>query len=140
MIAGMDHTSSTGPSPGRLETTAAGDVSTAVASICEAAQTAGMTVFARIDHAVGARDAGLELADEVLLIVGAPKVGTALMQAAPRAGLDLPLHVLVWDDAGTTRITWRDPRLLAAEHPLDGLAGVLDAMGAALLKLVGATA
>ena len=113
-------------------------VEATVDAICEAALAAGMTVFARVDHAAGARTAGLQLPDEVLLLVGAPKVGTALMQAAPQAGLDLPLHILIWDDAGTTRITWRDPHVLATEHRLEGLADVLDAMDAGLRKIVGA--
>lgn len=122
----------------RQETSASGDVHATVGALCEAARAAGMTVFARVDHGAGAREVGLELRDEVLLLIGAPKVGTALMQAAPRAGLDLPLHVLVWDDDGTTRITWRDPRALAAEHRLQGLPTVLDAMDAGLRKVVDA--
>jgi uncharacterized protein (DUF302 family) len=103
-------------------------VSEVVARLADAASERGMTVFATIDHAAAARVAGLALHDEVVVILGAPKVGTALMAADARAGLDLPLRVLVWDDEGTTRLTWRDPRGLRAAHRLDQLDGALQAM------------
>jgi uncharacterized protein (DUF302 family) len=41
----------------------------------------GMTVFARIDHAAGAAEAGLPLRPTELLIFGSAKAGTPLMQA-----------------------------------------------------------
>ena len=50
----------------------------------------GITVFARIDHGGGARAAGLELADEELVIFGDPRAGTPLMQANPEIGYELP--------------------------------------------------
>jgi uncharacterized protein (DUF302 family) len=67
----------------------------------------GITVFARIDHAAGARKAGLELADEEVLIFGDPRVGTRLMQADAAVGYELPLRLLVWDAGGQTRIGYR---------------------------------
>jgi uncharacterized protein (DUF302 family) len=109
-----------------------------VAAIAEAAQAAGMTVFATVDHAAGARDVGLELPDEVVIFIGAPKVGTALMQADPRAGLDLPLRLLVWDDDGIIRVAWRDPRTLAAEYQLQGLDPTLAQMAAGVRKVLAA--
>lgn len=68
-----------------------------------------IVLFARIDHAGGARAAGLELADEELLIFGDPRAGTLLMQGDPSIGYELPLRLLVWDDAGHTRIGYRPP-------------------------------
>ena len=35
-----------------------------------------------------------------LLIFGSPKAGTPLMLAAPTMAIDLPLKMLVWQDAG----------------------------------------
>jgi uncharacterized protein (DUF302 family) len=115
-------------------------VADVAARLADAARGRGMTVFATIDHAAGARDAGLALHDEVVVVFGAAKVGTALMAADARAGLDLPLRVLIWDDEGTTRLTWREPAELAAVHGLQGLDGPLQAMHDALEHVVAAAA
>jgi uncharacterized protein (DUF302 family) len=96
----------------------------------------GIEVFARIDHAGGARAAGLELADEVLLVFGNPAVGTALMQADPAAGIDLPLRVLVWSADGATGVGFRDPHELAADFRLAGQEGVLGRLRGLLDQLV----
>ncbi|WP_200248772.1 DUF302 domain-containing protein [Lamprobacter modestohalophilus] len=80
----------------------------------------GVTVFARIDHSAGAKDAGLTLRPMQLLIFGNPKAGTPLMQAAPTIGLDLPLKVLAWeDDAGKVHVVWNSPSYLIERHGLD---------------------
>jgi uncharacterized protein (DUF302 family) len=73
----------------------------------------GITVLARIDHAAGARKAGLTLADEAVLIFGDPRVGTPLMQADATIGYELPLRLLVWDAGGQTKIGYRPPTELA---------------------------
>ena len=65
-----------------------GGVPAAVARVEAALDRLGVTVFARIDHAAAARAVGLELPDEVVLVFGDPAVGTALMQADPRVGIE----------------------------------------------------
>jgi uncharacterized protein (DUF302 family) len=60
----------------------------------------GLTVFARIDHAAGAKKVDLDLRPTELIIFGSAKVGTPLMQAQQTMGLDLPLKVLAWQDDG----------------------------------------
>lgn len=106
-------------------------VAAAVEALQEALERRGVEVFAVVDHAAGARSAGLELADEVVVIFGNPAVGTPIMQAEPRAGIDLPLRMLIWDDDGTTRIAYEDPHALAARFglpslpQLEGMAGLL---------------
>ncbi len=85
-----------------------------------AVQAAGMTVFARIDHAAGAMQAGLELRPTTLLIFGNARGGTPLMRAAQTMGIDLPLRALIWDDAsGKTWLSYNEPAWLAARHGLD---------------------
>ena len=64
----------------------------------------GMKVFARIDHAAGAAEAGLELRPTELIIFGNARGGTPLMRSAQTVGIDLPLKALVWEDAAGT--TW----------------------------------
>src|SRR4051794_40071273 len=81
----------------------------------------GMTVFARIDHAAGAAQAGLPLRPTELLIFGNAKAGTPLMQAEQVIGIDLPLKALVWQDAaGVTWLSYNDPTWLARRHGLAG--------------------
>jgi uncharacterized protein (DUF302 family) len=81
----------------------------------------GMTVFARIDHAAGATEAGLSLPPTELLIFGNAKAGTPLMQAVQTVGVDLPLKALVWQDAsGGTWLSYNDPGWLAQRHGLGG--------------------
>ncbi|TMC25725.1 MAG: DUF302 domain-containing protein [Chloroflexi bacterium] len=94
----------------------------------------GMTVFARIDHAAAAVAAGLSLRPTALLIFGSAKAGTPLMQSAQTIGIDLPLKILVWQDAaGSTWTSYNDPAWLAKRHAVgpEVLAAV-SAMAAAL--------
>jgi uncharacterized protein (DUF302 family) len=89
----------------------------------------GLRLFAVIDQAAEARQAGLELRDTTLVLFGSPAAGTPVMVAAPLAAVDLPLKVLVWDDAGQTKISYNDPGWLAARHHLsDELAANLAAI------------
>jgi len=97
----------------------------------------GMAVFARIDHAAGAKDAGLSLLPTLLLIFGNAKGGTPLMQDKQTIGIDLPLKALAWEDAsGKTWLSYNDLEWLAQRHDLDakvdnvvkGLAAVLGAI------------
>jgi uncharacterized protein (DUF302 family) len=96
-----------------------------------------ITVFARIDHAAAAREAGLQLADEELVIFGDPRAGTLLMQTDPAVGLELPLKVLVWDADGVTTIGYRPPAELADLYPIANLTEVLERMQALLETVVG---
>jgi uncharacterized protein (DUF302 family) len=75
----------------------------------------GIAVFARIDHAAGARKAGLTLANEEVLIFGNPQAGTPLMQADPTIGYELPLRLLVWEADGQTKIGYLPPTELVTD-------------------------
>ena len=94
-----------------------------------------ITVVARIDHAAGARQAGLELPDEQVLVFGDPNAGTLLMQEDATVGYELPLRVLVWDDGGETKIVWRPPPELAGDYRLSAHAVVLQKMQGLLGQL-----
>ena len=79
----------------------------------------GMTVFARIDHAAGAAEAGLSLRPTELLVFGNAKGGTPLMQSNQMIGIDLPLKALVWqDETGKIWLSYNDPSWLAKRHEL----------------------
>ena len=88
----------------------------------------GLTLFARIDHAAGARAAGLDLPDEVVLLFGDPRVGTLLMQEAPAVGIALPLRMLVWLEDGVTRIGFEEPAELAERYGITRHAETLEQM------------
>jgi len=85
----------------------------------------GMRLFAVIDQAAEARQAGLTLRETTLVIFGGPKAGTPVMAASPLAALDLPLKVLIWADEGQAKVSYYAPAALAASHRLpDNLAGI----------------
>jgi uncharacterized protein (DUF302 family) len=80
----------------------------------------GFTVFNVIDHSGVAERAGVEMAESKLVMFGKPAVGAATMVAAPLAGLDIPLKVLVWEDShGAVSVSYNSPEFLAQRHHLD---------------------
>ena len=113
-----------------------GDVAAVVDRLTADLRDRGVEVFATIDHAAGARAAGLDLADEVLLVFGDPAVGTALMRADPRSGMDLPLRMLVWSQDGTTRLGYQDPAVLADRYEVGSEQATLGKLRGLLEQLV----
>jgi len=93
-----------------------------------------LTVFAHVDHAAGAAAAGLRLRPTDLLIFGNAKGGTPLMQSMQSIGIDLPLKMLVWQDAdGATWVSYNDPAWLAHRHGVDkGTKATVNALTGAL--------
>jgi uncharacterized protein (DUF302 family) len=92
-----------------------------------------MTVFARIDHAAGATEVGLKLRPTALIVFGNARGGTPLMQSVQTVGIDLPLKVLVWEDAGgKTWLSYNEPSWIARRHGVRTAEQVVSKMGAAL--------
>ena len=79
----------------------------------------GLKVFAVIDQSAEASQVGMELRETTLVLFGSPAAGTPVMVAAPMSALDLPLKVLIWDDAGQTKVTYYGPAALAARYDLN---------------------
>lgn len=102
-----------------------------------AAEYAGLTVFADIDHAQNAVDAGLTLRPTRLIVFGNGKGGTPLMQLGQTAGLDLPLKALIWEDEqGVAWLTYNDLPWVAQRHGLGaGADAAVTALSAGLQKL-----
>ena len=114
-------------------------VGATVARLTELVAAKGMRLFATIDQAAEARQAGLELRETVLVLFGSPVAGTPVMEAAPLAALDLPLKVLIWDDGGQTTVTYTAPEALAARYGLSAeLAARLAGIGPLTDALVAA--
>jgi uncharacterized protein (DUF302 family) len=95
----------------------------------------GLTVFARLDHAGGAREAGMELADEEVVVFGSPRSGTPLMQSDPRIGIELPLRILIWREGDEVLLGHRDPRELTESYDVGQHRSALQQMAALLDEL-----
>jgi len=108
-----------------------------LARINDAIASAGLTVFATIDHAKGAAQAGLAMPPTAALIYGNPKGGTPTMLAAPDAALELPLRVLVREVEAGTSVSFHPiaPLLRRAGVP-DGLANALNGAQSLIAKAV----
>ena len=89
-----------------------------VARLQELLAEKNVKLFSVIDQRAEARGAGLDLRDTTLVIFGSPAAGTPVMDASPLSALDLPLKVLIWDDAGQTKVSYYAPATLAARHHL----------------------
>ncbi|MDD2967835.1 MAG: DUF302 domain-containing protein [Desulfovibrionaceae bacterium] len=90
-------------------------------------------VFSLIDHAANARQAGMDMPPATVIIFGNPAVGTKLMLAFPAMALELPLKILVWQDAqGKVWLSYPNLKQIAAsygaaEHPvIAGMSALLE--------------
>jgi uncharacterized protein (DUF302 family) len=79
----------------------------------------GLNLFAHVDHGAGATEAGLQMQPAHVLIFGHARAGTPLMVARPLLALDLPLKVLVWEDAAkNVWVSYNTPEFLIQRHSL----------------------
>lgn len=116
-------------------TRSVGDVLAHLLSILQAK---AVKVFTVIDHSGEAAKAGLEMRETKLVIFGNPKAGTQLMIAAPDSALDLPLKILIAQDAsGTTRVSYNAPSYLGQRY---GLTPELTANVAVIAQIAAAIA
>ncbi len=79
----------------------------------------GIALFALVDHSGEAAKVGIKMRSTKLLIFGNPKAGTALMLASPSSAIDLPLKILIWEDAqGKVWVSYNSPAYLQERHSL----------------------
>jgi len=98
----------------------------------------GITIFARVDHAAGAKKVDKELGPTQLLIFGNPKLGTPLMQSDVKIGLDLPLKALAWRDSdGKVWVSYNDPAYLKTRYDMSDRDPVFEKMTGVLKMLIG---
>jgi uncharacterized protein (DUF302 family) len=82
-------------------------------------QAKGITLFALVDHSGEAEKVGMKMRPTKLLIFGSPKAGTPVMLAAPSSAIDLPLKILIWEDAqGKVWVSYNSPVYLQERHGL----------------------
>jgi uncharacterized protein (DUF302 family) len=107
------------PANGIVTKTANCTVEEAVNKIKSLLVIRGITLFAVIDHSGEAEAVGMKMPDTRLLIFGNPKGGTPLMLASPSVAIDLPLKLLVAEDAsGKCSISYNSPQYLRERHKL----------------------
>ncbi len=99
----------------------------------------GITIFARIDHAAGAKKTGQTLAPTELLIFGNPKLGTPLMLSNQKIGLDLPLKAIAWKGKdGKVRLGYTSPAYLKGKYGITDKDAVFKKITGALGKFTDA--
>lgn len=98
----------------------------------------GMTIFARIDHASAAADAGLQIRPTEVLMIGNACSGTPLMAKFPCIAIDLPLRILIWeDDGGYVHLGYNDPEWIVRRQTDDAdLIPRIEAMRTALSDIL----
>ena len=90
-----------------------------VAKLKAILQSKGVILFAMVDHSGEAEKVGMKMPPTKLLIFGSPKAGTPLMLASPTIAIDLPLKVLVAEDAaGKVWLSYNSPEYLKDRHNL----------------------
>ncbi len=94
-------------------------VADTVAKLTAAIENAGAKVAATVDHARAAAGVDMELAPNVVVIFGNPRLGTPAMQASPGAGLHLPLKVQVFEDGdGQVIVHYQSPAAMLGDYGL----------------------
>lgn len=99
----------------------------------------GLIVFAKIDHAEGAKQFDLKMPPATVTIFGHPKGGTPFMLVSPESAIDFPLKALVWEDAsGKVFYSYNTLSYVVDRHRIKGqeeltkkLNGLLDVIATA---------
>ncbi len=112
-----------------------------VERLVKAIEGKGLKVAARVDHAAGAKAAGMEMPPTEVVMFGNPKLGTPLMLANPELAVDLPLKIVVWQAAsGKVMIGYTSPDALKARFDIKDKDASFKAMGEALEAFAAAAA
>src|SRR5438874_7212162 len=82
-------------------------------------QAKGVTLFALVDHSGEAAKLEMKMRPTKLLIFGNPRGATPVMLATPSIAIDLPLKILIWEEArGRVLVTYNSPAYLQKRHHL----------------------
>ncbi len=96
----------------------------------------GITVFATIEHHKAAEAVGESMSPATVLIVGNPKVGTALMQENPLLAIELPLKILVYQEGKTINIRYEKIAAIAEKYHIKQNFGTAERIDAAMQQLI----
>ncbi|MEP4078292.1 DUF302 domain-containing protein [Haloferula sp.] len=73
-----------------------------------------------VDHSRLAMKEGVPMPPSTVTIYSDPKVNTALLKLEPRVGIDLPMKILAFGEAGGPRIAYPGAKFLSKRHGIDG--------------------
>ena len=107
-----------------------------VAALQKELNSRGITIFATIDHKKAAEAVGENMQPATVLIVGNPKVGTALMQENPRLAIELPLKILIYEDGKKVNIRYEKIAAIAEKYHLKQTFATAEKIDAAMLQLI----
>jgi len=96
----------------------------------------GITVFATIDHQAAAKAVGEKLAPATVLIVGNPKIGTALMQENPRFAIELPLKILIYEENKTVKIRYEKIAAMGEKYHIKQNFATAEKIDSAMQQLI----
>ena len=96
----------------------------------------GITIFATIDHKKAAEAVGKSMPPATVLIVGNPKVGTALMQENPRLAIELPLKILIYKEEKIVRIRYEKIAAIAEKYHIKQNFATAEKIDSAMQQLI----
>ena len=107
-----------------------------VAALQKTPNSKGINVFATIEHHKAAEAVGETMQPATILIVGNPKVGTALMQENPRFAIELPLKILIYEEGKTANIRYEKVAAIAEKYHIKQNFATAEKIDAAMLQLI----
>ena len=107
-----------------------------VAALRKTLNSKGITIFATIEHHKAAEAVGESMSPATVLIVGNPKVGTALMQENPLLAIELPLKILVYQEGKTINIRYEKIAAIAEKYHIKQNFSTAERIDAAMQQLI----
>ena len=107
-----------------------------VAALQKTLNSKGINIFATIEHHKAAEAVGESMQPATVLIVGNPKVGTALMQENPRFAIELPLKILIYKEEKIVRIRYEKISAIAEKYHIKQNFATAEKIDAAMRQLI----
>ena len=107
-----------------------------VAALQKTLNSKGITIFATIEHHKAAEAVGENMQPATVLIVGNPKIGTALMQENPRLAIELPLKILIYEDSKTVNIRYEKIAAIAEKYHIKQNFATAEKIDSAMQQLI----
>ena len=107
-----------------------------VAALQKTLNSKGITIFATIDHKKAAEAVGESMPPATVLIVGNPKVGTALMQENPRFAIELPLKILIYEDGKKVNIRYEKIAAMGEKYHIKQNFATAEKIDSAMQQLI----